>query len=75
MTAAGQKQLVRETNRWRQMTRAIGLVMGEETQGEGDDELAQVLWRRQAEPNANLIDEIESIWMKKLPRTYCTEWY
>ena len=24
------KQLVRETSRWRQMTRAIGLVMGEE---------------------------------------------
>ncbi len=30
LTAAGRKQLVRETNRWRQMTRAIGLVMGEE---------------------------------------------
>lgn len=28
LTAAGKKQLVRETNRWRQMTRAIGLVMG-----------------------------------------------
>jgi transcriptional regulator len=30
LTAAGRKQLVRETNRWRQMTRAIGLVMGDE---------------------------------------------
>lgn len=30
---AGKKQLARETSRWRQMTRAIGLVMGEETQG------------------------------------------
>ena len=30
LTAEGRKQLVRETNRWRQMTRAIGLVMGEE---------------------------------------------
>jgi PadR family transcriptional regulator, regulatory protein PadR len=29
LTAAGRKQLVRETSRWRQMTRAIGLVMGE----------------------------------------------
>ncbi len=28
LTAAGRKQLVRETDRWRQMTRAIGLVMG-----------------------------------------------
>lgn len=30
LTAAGRKQLVRESSRWRQMTRAIGLVMGEE---------------------------------------------
>lgn len=30
LTAEGRKQLVRETNRWQQMTRAIGLVMGEE---------------------------------------------
>jgi PadR family transcriptional regulator PadR len=30
LTAGGRKQLVRETSRWRQMTRAIGLVMGEE---------------------------------------------
>src|SRR5271154_7099288 len=29
LTAAGQKQLVRETDRWRQMARAIALVMGE----------------------------------------------
>jgi transcriptional regulator len=30
LTVMGRKQLVRETTRWRQMTRAIGLVMGEE---------------------------------------------
>ena len=30
LTAEGRKQLVRETSRWRQMTRAIGLVMGGE---------------------------------------------
>jgi len=30
LTAEGRKQLVRETSRWRQMTRAICLVMGEE---------------------------------------------
>ena len=35
LTATGRKQLVRETTRWRQMTRAIGLVIGEETQTEG----------------------------------------
>ncbi len=35
LTATGRKQLVRETNRWRQMTRAIGLVMGEEAPAEG----------------------------------------
>lgn len=29
LTPEGRKQLVRETSRWRQMTRAIGLVMGE----------------------------------------------
>src|SRR5215475_9740064 len=29
LTAAGRKQLGRETNRWRRMARAIGLVMGE----------------------------------------------
>ncbi|HEY4355843.1 MAG TPA: PadR family transcriptional regulator [Acidobacteriaceae bacterium] len=28
LTAEGRKQLVRETSRWRQMTRAIDLVMG-----------------------------------------------
>jgi PadR family transcriptional regulator, regulatory protein PadR len=32
-TAAGKRQLLRETTRWRQMARAIGLVMGEETLG------------------------------------------
>lgn len=30
LTAKGRKQLMRETSRWHQMTRAIGLVMGEE---------------------------------------------
>src|ERR1700733_3493740 len=35
LSAAGRKQLVRETSRWRQMTRAIGLVMGEELAGNG----------------------------------------
>ena len=30
LTAEGRKQLVREASRWRQMTRAIGLVLGEE---------------------------------------------
>jgi transcriptional regulator len=29
LTPEGRRQLVRETSRWRQMTRAIGLVMGE----------------------------------------------
>jgi PadR family transcriptional regulator, regulatory protein PadR len=29
LTAAGKKQLAAETNRWRQMAHAIGLVMGE----------------------------------------------
>lgn len=33
LTAAGRRQLVRETDRWRQMTRAIGLVMGESMKG------------------------------------------
>ena len=35
LTAAGSKQLERETSRWRQMIRAIGLVMGEEAMEEG----------------------------------------
>jgi len=38
LTAAGKKQLVRETNRWRQMARAIALVMGEKTLAHGDVE-------------------------------------
>ena len=33
LTAEGRKQLVRETSRWRQMTRAICLVLGEEGGG------------------------------------------
>ena len=37
LTAAGKKQLLRETQRWRQMTRAIGLVMGENTEGGGTE--------------------------------------
>jgi PadR family transcriptional regulator PadR len=32
LTAAGRKQLQREAKRWQRMTRAIGLVMGEESQ-------------------------------------------
>ena len=36
LTAAGRKQLVHETNRWRQMARAIALVMGEKTLADGD---------------------------------------
>ena len=36
LTAAGKKQLVRETSRWRQMARAIALVMGEKLPAEGD---------------------------------------
>lgn len=35
LTLAGRKQLVREANRWRQMIRAIGLVMGEDVVREG----------------------------------------
>jgi transcriptional regulator len=35
LSAAGRKQLAHETSRWRQMTRAIGLVMGEDLAGSG----------------------------------------
>ena len=35
LTAAGRKHLVRETSRWRQMIRAIDLVMGEEAMADG----------------------------------------
>ena len=35
LTAAGRKQLARETSRWRQMIRAIGLVMGDEAMADG----------------------------------------
>jgi transcriptional regulator len=35
LTVAGRKQLVLETSRWRQMIRAIGLVMGEELMADG----------------------------------------
>ena len=35
LTAAGRKQLVRETSRWRRVARAIGLVMGEESMADG----------------------------------------
>jgi PadR family transcriptional regulator, regulatory protein PadR len=38
LTAAGKKQLVRETNRWRQMARAIALVMGEKVPAKGGTE-------------------------------------
>ena len=36
LTTAGKRQLVRETDRWRQMARAIGLVMGEKVLTPGD---------------------------------------
>ena len=35
LTSAGRKQLARETNRWRQMIRAIGLVMDEKVVADG----------------------------------------
>jgi PadR family transcriptional regulator PadR len=35
LTAAGRKELVRESSRWRDMVRAIGLVMGEMTLPDG----------------------------------------
>ncbi|HEY6488651.1 MAG: PadR family transcriptional regulator [Terracidiphilus sp.] len=35
LTAGGRKQLVRETKRWKLMTRAIGLVMGDRPAEEG----------------------------------------
>jgi PadR family transcriptional regulator PadR len=35
LTAAGRKELVRESSRWRGMVRAIGLVMGEESLPDG----------------------------------------
>ena len=35
LTAAGRKHLGRETNRWRRMARAIGLVMDESIQSNG----------------------------------------
>ncbi len=38
LTAAGKRQLVRETNPWRQMARAIALVMGEKLPAEGNTE-------------------------------------
>ncbi len=31
LTAAGKRQLVAETSRWRQMARAIGLILGEDS--------------------------------------------
>jgi PadR family transcriptional regulator, regulatory protein PadR len=31
LTTAGKRKLAAETSRWRQMTRAIGLILGEET--------------------------------------------
>ena len=37
LTAAGRKQLSFETSRWRQMARAIALVMGEKMQAEGGE--------------------------------------
>lgn len=36
LTASGRKQLMRETSRWREMSRAIALVMGEAIESGGD---------------------------------------
>ena len=36
LTATGKKQLTLETSRWRQMARAIALVMGEKIAGSGE---------------------------------------
>jgi PadR family transcriptional regulator, regulatory protein PadR len=33
LTTKGKRQLILETNRWRSMTRAIGLVLGEQAKG------------------------------------------
>jgi PadR family transcriptional regulator, regulatory protein PadR len=38
LTSAGKKQLTQETGRWRQMARAIALVMGEKAPVEGGDQ-------------------------------------
>jgi transcriptional regulator len=35
LTAGGRRELVRESSRWRDMVRAIGLVMGEESLPDG----------------------------------------
>jgi transcriptional regulator len=37
LTALGRKQLAHERDRWRQMARAIGMVMGEHLPSEGGD--------------------------------------
>jgi PadR family transcriptional regulator PadR len=37
LTTVGRKQLLHETNRWRQMVRAIALVMGEKALAEKED--------------------------------------
>jgi DNA-binding PadR family transcriptional regulator len=37
LAASGKKKLTAETSRWRQMTRAIGLVMGEVTVDGGEE--------------------------------------
>jgi len=36
LSVAGKKQLVQETNRWRQMARAIALVMGEPVENQAE---------------------------------------
>jgi PadR family transcriptional regulator, regulatory protein PadR len=38
LTAVGKKRLTHEVNRWRQMARAIALVMGDKVRAEGPDE-------------------------------------
>jgi transcriptional regulator, Acidobacterial, PadR-family len=47
LTVAGKRQLTSEVSRWRQMARAISLVMGEKTAfGEARNELAQIFSAR-----------------------------
>ena len=60
LTAAGRKQLVRETSRWRQMTRAIGLVMGEEAR-RWRRRMSWLSFFRRGRADAELQEEIEAL--------------
>jgi PadR family transcriptional regulator, regulatory protein PadR len=59
LTAAGKKQLVRETNRRRQMARAIGLIMGEETLGRWRCRMSWLRFFRRKRSQAELLEEID----------------